>query len=81
MLCLALVCYLSVKFLYLHRGKSVALGSDNMSGILVDMSRHLGNLKYTVWEKMLDKIDYSEYKFFSEVESQRAQLFDLRYFE
>lgn len=42
-----------------ERGKSVALDPDNMSGILVDMSKHLGNLKYTVWEKMLDQIDYT----------------------
>nr|XP_046272428.1 nuclear factor 7, ovary [Scatophagus argus] len=42
-----------------HRGKSLALGSDNMSGLLIDVTQHLCNLKYTVWEKMLDHIDYT----------------------
>ncbi|XP_041672957.1 zinc-binding protein A33 [Cheilinus undulatus] len=42
-----------------ERGKSVALGSDSMSGILIDMTKHVGNLKYRVWEKMLDQIEYT----------------------
>ncbi|XP_044036793.1 nuclear factor 7, ovary [Siniperca chuatsi] len=41
------------------RGKSVALGPDNMSGLLIDVTKHLCNLKYRVWEKMLDHIDYT----------------------
>lgn len=32
-----------------------------MSGLLIDVTKHLCNLKYRVWEKMLDDIDYSEY--------------------
>ncbi|KAG8006897.1 Zinc-binding protein A33, partial [Nibea albiflora] len=42
-----------------HRGRSIAPDSDNMSGLLIDMTKHLGNLKYRVWEKMLDHIDYT----------------------
>lgn len=37
------------------------LDSDNMSGLLIDVSKHLCNLKYTVWEKMLDHVDFCEY--------------------
>ncbi|XP_070837743.1 nuclear factor 7, brain [Chaetodon trifascialis] len=42
-----------------ERGESIALGSDNMSGLLIDVTKHLCNLKYRVWEKMLDHIDYT----------------------
>lgn len=31
-----------------------------MSGMLIDVTKHLSNLKYRIWEKMLDHIDYSE---------------------
>ncbi|XP_059204475.1 zinc-binding protein A33 [Centropristis striata] len=41
------------------REKSIALGSENMSGLLIDVTKHLCNLKYKVWEKMLDHIDYT----------------------
>lgn len=37
-----------------------------MSGLLIDMTKHLCNLKYRVWEKMLDHIDYSEFLFLFE---------------
>ncbi|KAG7239980.1 hypothetical protein INR49_028090, partial [Caranx melampygus] len=29
-----------------------------MSGLLIDVTQHLSNLKYRVWEKMQDYIDY-----------------------
>ncbi|KAF0032797.1 hypothetical protein F2P81_015087 [Scophthalmus maximus] len=41
------------------RSESNVLGSDNMSGLLIDVTNHLCNLKYRVWEKMLDHIDYT----------------------
>lgn len=41
------------------REKSIAFGSENMSGFLIDVTVHLCNLKYNVWEKMLDHIDYT----------------------
>ncbi|XP_053299994.1 nuclear factor 7, brain [Pleuronectes platessa] len=42
-----------------ERSESTVLGSDNMSGLLIDVTNHLCNLKYRVWEKMLDHIDYT----------------------
>ncbi|XP_034046930.1 zinc-binding protein A33 [Thalassophryne amazonica] len=42
-----------------ERSNSVHLCSENMSGVLTDMTKHLCNLKYRVWEKMLDHIDYT----------------------
>ncbi|KAL6103046.1 uncharacterized protein ACO6RY_02536 [Pungitius sinensis] len=41
------------------REKSIALGSENMSGLLIDVAKHLCNLQYKIWEKMLDHIDYT----------------------
>ncbi|KAM4534639.1 zinc-binding protein A33 [Fundulus diaphanus] len=34
-------------------------GLDDMSGLLMDETKHLSNLKYRVWEKILDNIDYT----------------------
>ncbi|XP_020496603.1 zinc-binding protein A33 [Labrus bergylta] len=42
-----------------ERGKSVALGSDSISGILIDVTKHVDNLKYRVWEELLGQIDYT----------------------
>ncbi|XP_029364526.1 nuclear factor 7, brain [Echeneis naucrates] len=41
------------------RGNSMVLGSNDTSGLLMDVTNHLCNLKYRVWEKMLDYIDYT----------------------
>uniref|UniRef100_A0A3Q3WZB4 Uncharacterized protein n=1 Tax=Mola mola TaxID=94237 RepID=A0A3Q3WZB4_MOLML len=35
------------------------LGSDDMSGLLIDVTKHICNLKYRVWEKILEDIDYT----------------------
>ncbi|XP_042248073.1 zinc-binding protein A33 isoform X3 [Thunnus maccoyii] len=41
------------------RSQSTSLNSDIMSGLLIDVTKHLSNLKHRIWEKMLDHIDYS----------------------
>ncbi|KAK2893745.1 hypothetical protein Q8A73_016229 [Channa argus] len=41
------------------RCNSMVIGSDDMSGLLIDVTKHRCNLKYFVWEKMLDHIDFT----------------------
>lgn len=50
-----------------------------MTGLLIDVTRHLSNLKYRAWEKMLDHIDYSEYAwhyFFCDREAEGTELYN-----
>lgn len=42
-----------------ERAKSMCLSSENMAGLLIDVTKHLCNLKYRVWEKILDHVDYT----------------------
>uniref|UniRef100_A0A7N8XNL7 Zinc-binding protein A33-like n=1 Tax=Mastacembelus armatus TaxID=205130 RepID=A0A7N8XNL7_9TELE len=42
-----------------NRCKSINLESVNMSGLLINVSEHLCNLKHRVWEKMLNHIDFT----------------------
>ncbi|XP_077353564.1 E3 ubiquitin-protein ligase TRIM35 isoform X1 [Festucalex cinctus] len=42
-----------------HEDRNTSLGSDSMCGILIDVTHHISNLKYRVWEKMLEHIDYT----------------------
>lgn len=72
--------YLTVRYLFHHREKTIALGPDNMSGVLIDVTKHLCNLKYKVWEKMLDHIDYSEYMLydFFKLKGRKSRVLQLR---
>ncbi|XP_077590116.1 E3 ubiquitin-protein ligase TRIM35 [Stigmatopora nigra] len=42
-----------------HQHSNPELDSNNMWGVLMDVSGHLSNLKYRVWEKILENIDYT----------------------
>ncbi|XP_019734818.1 tripartite motif-containing protein 35 [Hippocampus comes] len=42
-----------------HKDRNTTLGSDYMCGALLDVTNHVSNLKYRVWEKMLEHIDYT----------------------
>ncbi|XP_028310724.1 nuclear factor 7, brain [Gouania willdenowi] len=41
------------------RAKSTGLGSDNMSGLLIDVTEHIYNLKHRVLEKLFDQVGYT----------------------
>ncbi|XP_030194972.1 zinc-binding protein A33 [Gadus morhua] len=42
-----------------ERCSSLPLGPVTMSGTLIDVSKHLGNLKYSIWENMNHHIEYT----------------------
>jgi len=35
---------------------------ENISGVLINMPKHLSNLKFTVLQKMQKSVEYSEYR-------------------
>lgn len=41
------------------RCNSIPLGPVNMSGTLIDVSKHLSNLKYSIWENTNDHLEYT----------------------
>ncbi|XP_015803904.1 zinc-binding protein A33 [Nothobranchius furzeri] len=41
------------------RSQGVLSGLHNMSGLLMDVTKHLSNLKCRVWEKLLDSVGYT----------------------
>ncbi|KAM4717231.1 zinc-binding protein A33 [Anableps anableps] len=42
-----------------ERNRGTVDGLDDMSGLLLDTTKHLSNLKYSVWEKILNNVDYA----------------------
>ena len=45
---------------YFHRAQITEKEQENLPGVLIDVAKHVSSLKYHIWEKMADLVQYSK---------------------